>query len=1047
MTLLFEPLTEVRLKNDPSTQGLTTGCERKTSNGRVMIEVRVIGKGIKQYPLDQLEEVSAGTDIVDNIRDGKFLSPKVLRTVLIHIQLSGRLADMIYSMEATNTEYYPFQFKPVIKLINSPSNSLLIADEVGLGKTIEAGLIWTEIKARFDAKNVIILCPFSLTKKWQTEFSNKFDVRAEIYSAKQMVDLLNDRAQLLRGGAYICAMQSLRPDRGWENSEEGIRRKNQQVLAKMLDELKEGNPVFDLLIVDEAHHLRNSDTQIYRLGHLFRTVSDYAVFLSATPIHLKNENLLSQLSILDPGTFPMENKQELLRSFENLLEANRPILAAKELIEKGQNRLDASEKVREALQNTLLVDSKILASCLTDLSKSENELTNSERTSILTKLDIANLMSNIVTRTRRRDVNELRVVRRVKARRLSMNNVERKFYDDVSLAVKTYADINNITSNFLLVSPQRMMASCMYGALSHWRNGETIVDENQEADLMNNNINEKPLIEFMRQKTLNFNLNELRASDTKYKSLRKILINYFQNEKTILFSSFKPTLRYLRERLDQDGLKVVQIDGDTLNRNDLLDEFAAYVGQIILLSSEVGSEGLDLQFCQTLINYDLPWNPMKVEQRIGRIDRVGQQSERIIVLNFMHKNTIDQRIWDRLYERLKLCEQALGGFEDIIGDEIKKIGSFLLSDLSTEEQNARLEQSAQAIENKKMIDENLERDASGLMAHGDYILIKVKQAHQFQRWITADDIQKYIAGFFADYFPRSKIAKESDKNNTFKITLDSEVKIKFFNYCTKMNLRKNTLMITQSSAIVCFGKPLKNKVKLLETINQQHPLIRFATETIMNEGKIDLRPAVIGHLDKSVFEIEEQEVIQAEITEGLYLVVVQLWSISGLTQIEKLSYAGTNMTNGESIDDNTAEILANKMTISGKPADDLLINNEKIALVAKNLFDKLDDQFDLYCSERLSELEDRVSFQKRNLDQQLKYQNNVTYGAVNKLKIKKQLTTDPKKLTNLDSLIKAQIGKFEKLEQKYLFKKQQLTDSLIPTDDITRVAAIIAKVT
>ena len=75
----------------------------------------------------------------------------ILRTVLIHIQLSGRLADMIYSMEATNTDFYAFQFKPVVKLINSPSNGLLIADEVGLGKTIEAGLIWTELKARFDA--------------------------------------------------------------------------------------------------------------------------------------------------------------------------------------------------------------------------------------------------------------------------------------------------------------------------------------------------------------------------------------------------------------------------------------------------------------------------------------------------------------------------------------------------------------------------------------------------------------------------------------------------------------------------------------------------------------------------------------------------------------------------------------------------------------------------------------------------------------------------------------------------------------------------------
>ena len=86
---------------------------------------------------------------------------------------------MIYSMEATNTDFYAYQFKPVIKLINSPSQSILFADEVGLGKTIEAGLIWTELRARFDARNLLVLCPYALTNKWKHELLEKFGVVAK----------------------------------------------------------------------------------------------------------------------------------------------------------------------------------------------------------------------------------------------------------------------------------------------------------------------------------------------------------------------------------------------------------------------------------------------------------------------------------------------------------------------------------------------------------------------------------------------------------------------------------------------------------------------------------------------------------------------------------------------------------------------------------------------------------------------------------------------------------------------------------------------------
>ena len=151
------------------------------------------------------------------------------------------------------------------------------------------------------------------------------------------------------------------------------------------------------------------------------------------------------------------------------------------------------------------------------------------------------------------------------------------------------------------------------------------------------------------------------------------------------------------------------IHGGIKDRQSKLRDFKENDNIKILLSSEIGSEGLDLQFCKTLLNYDLPWNPMKVEQRIGRVDRFGQQSDFVTVRNFIYENTIDERIWDRLYSRLQLCEQALGGFEDILWEEIRELENALNDELTPEEQNRRIEQTSIAIENRKLSHSSLKR--------------------------------------------------------------------------------------------------------------------------------------------------------------------------------------------------------------------------------------------------------------------------------------------------------------------------------------------------
>ena len=946
---------------------------------------------------------------------------------------------MVYSMESTNTDFHAYQFKPVLKLINSTSQSLLIADEVGLGKTIEAGLIWTELKARFDSKNLIVMCPYALTKKWKDELLNKFDVKSIICKAEELLDFLNNKNLQQRGAAYICGMQSIRPDKGWEEeeNEDDTKRKKQKALALKLQELENENPVFDLLIVDEAHHLRNETTQLNAMGKLLRNVSDHCVFLSATPIHLRNNDLLSQLSLLDPGYFSLSNRAQARKTFEALIDANRPIIEAREIISSGQNNIsEAKSYIEEALQNNLLQNNITLKNCLNEISNCGENPNVEIRTNLAGKLDTANLLSNIITRTRRRDVQELRIIRRVNPITVEMTEAEREFYDKVTKLVSDYADKKNINQRFLLASPQRMMSSCMYGALQHWRKSFTIELEDAEDNIQNDLEPERPLIKYLSDLTSEFSLEELYEGDTKFKALiEKLKSKDVSNEKVILFSSFKPSLRYLEKRLVDEGFLVFMIHGDSENRNTVLNEFEGVKSPAVLLSSEVGSEGLDLQFCRILINYDLPWNPMRVEQRIGRVDRFGQASDFVVILNFIHDDTIDQRIWDRLYDRLKLCEEALGGFEDILGEEIRKLEREILNDLTPQEQEERIKQTEQAISTKKKEHENLEKDASGLMAHGDYILNQVTNAHKFNRWLTQGDIENYLIGFFKEFYPRSKLSKEIEEDETYSLTIDNQLKYDLTEFCKTLRAGIFSNLQFSDKNKVYIGKPKNIRNKKYEVINQQHPIIRFAINTITLKRKTKLRIAVASEIYKDDVDIDFKR--------GKYCLVVQQWSIFGTVQMEKLSYLGQNLSTGKLTSNDEAEQLVKTVLMKGDKSNAIDYDNEKYSEVSENLFKLLSTKYESYVSDYRDEIKDKANFQIASLDEHKLSQTGIIINAIEKLRSKQTHEQSEKKRTQLDSLIKAQKGRINKLNSKIEEKLIRINDLSSFTEEYADITAII----
>jgi superfamily II DNA/RNA helicase len=236
-------------------------------------------------------------------------------------------------------------------------------------------------------------------------------------------------------------------------------------------------------------------------------------------------------------------------------------------------------------------------------------------------------------------------------------------------------------------------------------------------------------------------LEELWNNDSKYKRLSSELKRYLNDhpkEKIVIFAYFRATLYYLQERLASEGIEsLVIVGGGSVDKYESLEHFRSPNGPNVLLASEVASEGVDLQFSRVVVNYDLPWNPMKVEQRIGRIDRLGQPSPKITIWNLFYADTIDARIYDRLYQRLGIFEYALGGLEAVLGEEIKKLTIDLMrGTLTREQEEARIAQTEQAISILREEEERLERNASNLIAHGDYILHQVKAARELGRWIA-----------------------------------------------------------------------------------------------------------------------------------------------------------------------------------------------------------------------------------------------------------------------------------------------------------------------
>jgi SNF2 family DNA or RNA helicase len=969
----LNPGDKVRLKANPSRVGIM-GNEFEGSELRKRVLVTFLDGDEEFVLLEALEKVERQKEGPRTLLSkGKFGRQSDLRGAITYYRLTGRLANLIYSLNATNTDFYAYQFKPVLNFLDSPCRGILVADEVGLGKTIEAGLIWTELTARLDAKRLLVLCPAMLREKWQMELENRFGVKAEIADAKTILD----KVRRLKGYpeqefALIGSLQGIRPPRKWD-VEDAPNRSNSAQLARYLDrEVFEDEP-FDLVIIDEAHYLRNRETQTHQLGRLIREVTHHLLLLSATPIQLKSSDLFFLLNLIDEDVFAMEE------FFSITLKSNAPIVHLRDRVLKSPlSQREFLQALKDACSARFFEDNKQIE-YLIENPPSEQELSEpAGRAAIADRLDRINPLAKVISRTRKRDVHERRVVRLPKAIEVEMTEIEREFYETVTQKVRSFCSRFDVPPGFILTIPQRQMSSCMAAAFSGWVNRSDFVDDSDEllyeayGDNFDSGDSQGILISELSSIVSQVgSYGELREQDSKYKALRENLLKYWEerpDKKVILFAFYRKTLDYLRERLAEDGVQSIVLYGG-MNKRAAIEQFRSDNNIRILLSSEVASEGVDLQFCSLVINYDLPWNPMKIEQRIGRIDRIGQEEERILIWNFVYADTIDQRVYLRLLDRLAIFEQALGNIEAVMGDKVKALTLELLTHhLSADEEIERIEQTRVAIENLQLQEEKLEKEATQLIAHGEFIQDKIQSAKEMGRYITGEDLLAYVKDYLESTFEGTRFIQKDHNSAMYELQLSTEARVKFQNYLKQQKWTGRTSILQHRKPVLLFENRVGNLVPKVERVTQGHPLVKFVVDHQKASAKGPRYHKV------TAIKVSKQDVSTPR---GDYLFMVFRWSFSGSREIEKLYYLASNLLTREILSPDNAESLVNNSAMKGQ--DWLGANNSVDLDVAISLFDTYRDkieepEFRKFRDTHQREDLDRISFMESQLNRHRKNQ-------------------------------------------------------------------------
>lgn len=814
----------VRLRTQPTSTGVVLKVQQ-LEDGRYVYQV-FFGSENRLYVAerDLLPVIEDVTERWDARYCGRLDD---LRREILLAKLST-YGDTLYSLHASRVEFHVYQFKPVLKFLRNPDQRLLLADEVGLGKTIEAGIIMTELQARVDVRRVLVVCPAALQSKWRDDMRSRFEEKFDILNAERLRTFLDEYSKF-GPGAPVRGIVSL----------ELIRRQ------EFVERLAEYDAHFDLVIIDEAHHCRNPETQANEVATVLADRADALLLLTATPLQMGIQDLFHLLHILSPSEFDDPY------TFQDAIEPNRYINAASRYLMAGQQNAARQmlKKVEQTREGKRFIRNPYYREVLEQLRHgcdSREQALRAQR--MLLEL---NTLAHIFTRSRKREVLLDAPIRRAHTVRFRLCAQEQAFYDAIISYVRRVYRMSSWSVGFVLVTRERQAASSLPAFREHYLHALTKdYTDAEELSALHGVIADEETLGAMQQ-TLPALLERLleparqqlyRAAanmggiDTKFDTFLRILNDVFAEEpgaKILVFSFFKKTLDYLEERLRRAGIKATAIHGDlpVVDRLSIVERFRDTQEIQVLLSSEVGSEGLDFQFCHVLINYDLPWNPMKVEQRIGRIDRFGQQSRQLSIYSFVAEGTVEERIYARLYERIRIFEESIGDLEAVLGEVMKDLSQKVYSrDLSPDEERRLADQAADTILRKKQELEEFEQYRLEFMGQDGILEQEVRELVEMGRHISGEEVRALVETYLEHGLKRTRLEKNDD-DNTWVLVPDSELVQAITRAMPRSDPSYSAFqrrIQTHDLIPLTFSDQLAYERKLVDFITVRHPLARAA---------------------------------------------------------------------------------------------------------------------------------------------------------------------------------------------------------------------------
>ncbi|QOT00787.1 DEAD/DEAH box helicase [Brevibacterium sp. JNUCC-42] len=452
-------------------------------------------------------------------------------------------------------EPFSHQIQTANRVLNQMRGRAILADEVGLGKTIEAGLIMKEYMVRGLAKKILILVPASLVIQWTKELNQKFGIPA----------MPQKKEYMWRQYDVIVA------------SIDTAKRDPHRRHVLDID--------YDMLIIDEAHKLKNKRTKNYQFVKEIK--KKYCLLLTATPIQNEMDELYNLINLLRPGH--LGHTQSFSSTYVN-----------------GKRQAKNSGQLQKEIKK-------------------------------------------IMIRNRRSDGGVHFTSRRVQSIPIDLSPDERALYDGVTQFVKErYQQETGKVNALALLTLQREVCSSREAAFMtlYHMHQKAPEDSPKRAEIMR-------LVDMIKQ------------IETHSKAAKTVELLKQINDKVIIFTEYRATQNYLQKYLSENGITSVPFRGGfKRSKKDWMTDLFQNRAQV-LIATEAGGEGINLQFCNHVINYDMPWNPMRIEQRIGRVHRLGQKKD-VFIYNLSTTDTIEEHILRLLYEKIDLFEMVIGELDDIV---------------------------------------------------------------------------------------------------------------------------------------------------------------------------------------------------------------------------------------------------------------------------------------------------------------------------------------------------------------------------------------------